>query len=50
LQIVELVVIGVGDRRPITLRRRIGLRWRIGLSRRIVLGQRLAARRSEADQ
>jgi hypothetical protein len=43
LQIVELVIIGVGDRRPIALRR-IGLRWRI------ILGQRLAARRSEADQ
>jgi hypothetical protein len=54
LQIVKLVIIGVGDRRPITLRRRIRLRRirlrRIGLRRRVVLRQRLPARRSKADQ
>jgi hypothetical protein len=49
LQIVKLVIVGVGDRRPITLRRRIRLRW-IGLRRRVVLRQRLPARRSKADQ
>jgi len=49
LQIVKLVIIGVGDRRPITLLRRIRLR-RIRLRRIGLLRQRLPTRRSKADQ
>src|SRR5262249_24769758 len=50
LQIVELVVIGIGDRRPIALRREGRLGGRIRVRRRVVLRQSLASRRSEADQ